>query len=299
MPERSSLEDLWPAWCRRVDDYLERNLPLPEGQPGQLHTAMRYSSIGAGKRFRAALVYAAGTSLGAAEAALDVPACAVELVHAFSLVHDDLPAMDDDNLRRGKPTCHRAFDEATAILAGDALQTQAFEILASGLELSVTPSERLEMLALLARASGAAGLAGGQAIDLQATTVDASLDTVERMHALKTGSLIRASVSLGALAASASAEVLTTLDQFAQNLGLAYQVIDDVLDGTVDTPILGKDSGSDRDADKPTYLSILGEHDARQFAGKLHHSASQILTGAPFDTQLLLALARFTIERSH
>lgn len=299
MSEKSPLEKLWPAWSQRVDDYLERNLPLPEGQPGQLHSAMRYSSIGAGKRFRAALVYATGTSLGTSEAALDVPACAVELVHAFSLVHDDLPAMDDDNLRRGKPTCHRAFDEATAILAGDALQTQAFEILASGLELNVTPNERLEMLALLARASGAAGLAGGQAIDLQATTVDASLDTVERMHALKTGSLIRASVSLGALASSASAEILTTLDQFAQNLGLAYQVIDDVLDDTVDTPVLGKDSGSDRDADKPTYLSILGEHDARQFAGRLHHSAIQILTGAPFDTQLLLALARFTIERSH
>jgi len=297
--ERPSLETLWPAWCQRVDDYLEHQLPRTEGQPGQLHAAMRYCSIGAGKRFRAALVYATGASLGAPERALDVPACAVELVHAFSLVHDDLPAMDDDNLRRGKPTCHRAFDEATAILAGDALQTQAFELLASGTELEVTAEKRLEMLTLLARASGAAGLAGGQAIDLQATFADTSLETVEEMHALKTGSLIRASVSLGAHAASAPADFLATLDRFAHNLGLAYQVIDDVLDGTVGTPILGKDSGSDRDADKPTYLSILGEHEARLFADRLHDRAGKILNGVPFDTELLLGLSRFTIDRSH
>ena len=155
------------------------------------------------------------------------------------------------------------------------------------------------MLALLARAAGAAGLAGGQAIDLQATSENSSLDTLEEMHTLKTGSLIRASVSLGAITASAPAEILRTLDRFAQNLGLAYQVIDDVLDGTVDTPVLGKDSGSDRDADKPTYLSILGEHEARLFADRLHDRAGKILNGVPFDTELLLGLSRFTIDRSH
>ena len=299
MPERASLETLWPAWCKRVDGHLEHQLPRTAGQPGELHAAMRYSSIGAGKRFRAALVYVTGTSLGAPEKALDVPACAVELIHAFSLVHDDLPAMDDDNLRRGKPTCHRAFDEATAILAGDALQTRAFELLASDPELEVTAEKRLQMLALLARAAGAAGLAGGQAIDLQATSENSSLDTLEEMHTLKTGSLIRASVSLGAITASAPAEILRTLDRFAQNLGLAYQVIDDVLDGTVDTPVLGKDSASDRDADKPTYLSLLGEHEARLFAGRLHDSGCEILNGLPFDTELLLALSRFTINRSY
>jgi farnesyl diphosphate synthase len=259
---------------------------------------MRYSTLAVGKRFRAALVYAAGRHTGAADSALDVPACAVELVHTFSLIHDDLPAMDDDDLRRGQPTCHKAFDEATAILAGDALQALAFELLASDSALTVDAERRLAMCQLLASAAGTRGLAGGQALDLTESSA-IGMESLANRHALKTGSLIRASVALGALTGSADQTTLDHLDKFADAIGLAYQVIDDVLDGTVSTDILGKDSDSDRNADKFTYLTELGEQNAREFAQNLHERAISSLDNLSMNTNLLRDLAGFTIHRTH
>jgi geranylgeranyl diphosphate synthase type II len=215
----------------RIESALDRRLPLVNTEPQRLHAAMRYVTLGGGKRLRAALVIATGEALGAPPDVLDVPACALELVHAYSLVHDDLPAMDNDDLRRGKPTCHKAFDEATAILAGDALQTLAFELLASDPALRIDPAQRLAMLTRLAQASGAAGMAGGQAIDLGAVGRPMALADVTDMHARKTGALIRASVALGALSVpNIDAARLAQLDAYACAIGLAFQITDDILD---------------------------------------------------------------------
>ena len=298
MPSKNSLDPAWAAWRERVTDYLDRILPTTIDQPGLLHSAMRYSTLASGKRFRAALVYASGRHTGATDSALDVPAGAVELVHTFSLIHDDLPSMDDDDLRRGKPTCHKAFDEATAILAGDALQALAFDLLAADSALTVDARRRLEMCQILASAVGTRGLAGGQALDLTEST-NIRIESLAKIHSLKTGSLIRASVSLGALTGSADKTILDQLDKYADAIGLAYQVIDDVLDGTVSTDLLGKDSGSDRDANKPTYLTVLGEQHAREFAQDLHERALNSLDSLSIDTSLLRELAGFTIYRTH
>ena len=299
MPGKDFLDPVWTVWRERVVDHLDRILPVTEDQPGLLHSAMRYSTLAVGKRFRAALVYAAGRSTGAVDSALDVPACVVELVHAFSLIHDDLPAMDDDDLRRGQPTCHKAFDEATAILAGDALQTLAFELLTSDSALTVDAARRLEMCQILASAVGARGLAGGQALDLAESSDDIRMESLANIHTLKTGSLIRASVALGALTGSADKPTLDHLDKFSDAIGLAYQVIDDVLDGTVSTDILGKDSGSDRNSDKSTYLTELGEQNARKFAQDLHERAIRSLDSLSMNTGLLRELAGFTIHRTY
>jgi|TARA_B100000809_G_scaffold116367_1_gene114535 farnesyl diphosphate synthase len=298
VPGKDFLDPVWTVWRERVADHLDRILPVTADQPGLLHSAMRYSTLAVGKRFRAALVYAAGRHTGAADSALDVPACAVELVHTFSLIHDDLPAMDDDDLRRGQPTCHKAFDEATAILAGDALQALAFELLASDSALTVDAERRLAMCQLLASAAGTRGLAGGQALDLTESSA-IGMESLANRHALKTGSLIRASVALGALTGSADQTTLDHLDKFADAIGLAYQVIDDVLDGTISTDILGKDSGSDRNADKFTYLTELGEQNAREFAQNLHERAISSLDNLSMNTNLLRDLAGFTIHRTH
>ncbi len=284
------------AWGQRSETVLSRLLPDPAQEPGRLHAAMRYASLGGGKRMRPLLVYASGHACGAAEDALDHAAAAVELIHAYSLVHDDLPAMDDDSLRRGRPTVHIAFDEATAILAGDALQALAFEQLAqSPLDASI----RVELLTTLARASGAAGMCGGQALDLAVTGGEQSLDELRRMHALKTGALIRAAVRMGALCASADADTLATLDAFASALGLAFQIRDDLLDVEGSAEQIGKTPGKDAEQGKPTYPALLGLGGARAallLQGETMRTAlARLGTAAPE----LQALADMTLQRSH
>ena len=239
--------ELFERWRARTETCLNACLPDPALAPQRLHAAMRHAATGGGKRMRPLLVYATGQLLGANATLLDAPATAVELVHAYSLVHDDLPAMDDDALRRGRPTVHIAFDEATAILAGDALQTRAFEVLAA----SDAPAElRVAWLQTLAHASGAAGMCGGQALDIDATGQQQTLAALETMHALKTGALIRAAVRMGALAGGADSATLARLDAFAAALGLAFQVRDDILDIEADSAQLGKTAGKDA-AQKP------------------------------------------------
>ncbi len=283
----------------RVNAALERWLPDPERPPRRLHEAMRYAVLGSGKRLRPALVYATGEALGAPEAALEPPACAVELIHAYSLAHDDLPAMDDDALRRGSPTCHRQFDEATAILAGDALQALAFELVSGEAAAGDTPAAlRARMAATLAAAAGAEGMAGGQAFDLFACGRAASLDELERMHRYKTGALIRASVLLGALAADACADDRARLGRFAEAIGLAFQIVDDILDVTTDTATLGKTQGADLERNKPTYPALLGLDGARAHAAHRRDEALSALDGAGERFEALRALARFVVERS-
>ena len=299
MTNSIDLDTHWEQWRQRIDRHLENLIPKSHTSPALLHDAMRYASIGAGKRYRAALVYAAGHALAAREGDLDKPACAVELIHAFSLVHDDLPAMDDDDLRRGKPSCHKAFDEATAILAGDALQTLAFEVLSDPKWDQGPPTLRLEMVHTLSHAAGSLGLAGGQVMDLNLDSASATLETLAAMHQRKTGALIKAAVHLGGLCATDDREILARLQKFAGPLGLAFQVIDDVLDGTADTDTLGKPAGADQERGQPTFLSVLGEEAARQYARGLKDQAISALDGPELDATLLIALAHFTVERSH
>jgi len=278
----------------RIEQVLDRLLPDANTQPARLHQAMRYAALGAGKRVRPFLVYSAGTMLGAGETLLDAPAAAVELIHAYSLVHDDLPAMDDDDLRRGRPTCHRAFDEATAILVGDALQTLAFETLAKAP--GVDADTRLAMLTTLAQASGSQGMAGGQALDLAAVGQTIDLAALEQMHRLKTGALIGASVQLGALAAHADASIQAQLARYARAIGLAFQVRDDILDVTADSLTLGKTQGKDAIDDKPTYVSLLGLDAAQALAIELRDDAIAALDGLP-KPELLQQLAHYIVAR--
>jgi farnesyl diphosphate synthase len=287
-----------PAWRARVDAALARALPEAATEPARLHAAMRHAVLLGGKRMRPLLVYATGTAFGADEAALDAPAAAVELVHAYSLVHDDLPSMDDDRLRRGKPTVHVAFDEATAILAGDALQSLAFETLARAQQ---DPATRVAMLAELAAAAGMRGMCGGQALDIDATGTSAApdLEALERLHRMKTGALLRCAVRLGALAAGADAATRVGLDRFADALGLAFQVRDDLLDVEGDSQVLGKTAGKDAAQDKATFPSVAGLEASRE---RLRALASQMEDAlAPFGarTVALRALGRQAVERSH
>ena len=246
--------------CReRVERALDRWLPAEDTCPERLHRAMRYATLGDGKRVRPVLVYAAGRSLGAELDCLDAGACAVELIHAYSLVHDDLPAMDDDDLRRGRATCHKAFDEATAILAGDALQTLAFRVLCEDDDLCIDRADRLRMIQALAHASGSRGMAGGQALDMAATDREIDLAQLENLHIHKTGALILASVRLGAFAAGAGLDDrLPGLERYARCLGLAFQVHDDVLDVAGETAVLGKTQGKDAATHKATYPALIG-----------------------------------------
>ena len=283
----------------RVEAALDARLPAAEAAPIHLHAAMRYATLGGGKRLRAGLCYAAGEALGAADTVLDVPACALELIHAYSLVHDDLPAMDDDDLRRGRPTLHRAFDEATAILAGDALHTLAFELLASDPALDVPAARRLAMLARLAEAAGSVGMAGGQAIDLAAVGQTLTLTQLEDMHARKTGALIRAAVVLGALAADSRPDALVKLDDYARHIGLSFQIVDDILDIEGDTATLGKPQGSDQQRQKPTYPALLGLDRARRLAAEHHAAALESLGFLGDNAQLLREIADFVIRRTH
>ena len=286
----------WRAWADRCERFLDTALPHASAAPQNLHAAMRHATLGGGKRMRPLLVYATGCGLGVEDHALDAPAAAVELIHAYSLVHDDLPAMDDDALRRGRPTVHIAFDEATAILAGDALQTAAFEVLATA---PFDASTRVAMLATLARASGAAGMVGGQALDLDAVGRSLDIDALRTMHKGKTGALIRASVRLGALAASADGETLASLDEFADALGLAFQIRDDILDVEGDPALIGKTRGKDAAHDKPTYPSILGMQASRALLADLDGRMAAALDGCAGDTTELRNLARFAVARTH
>jgi len=260
----------------RAETALGRFLPAGDSIPARLHEAMRYATLGGGKRVRPLLAHAAGELTGATPEALDVVACAVEMIHAYSLVHDDLPCMDDDVLRRGRPTCHVEFDEPTALLVGDSLQTLAFELLAS--QVIGEPKQQLEMVALLAHASGSRGMAGGQAIDLASVGKPLTQPELELMHALKTGALIRAAVLLGALAGQPlSADERNNLDRFAKRAGLLFQVVDDILDCTASTATLGKTAGKDEAADKPTYVALLGLENARAYADELRADARDAL----------------------
>lgn len=283
----------------RVEYALERVLPSAGMPPERLHEAMRYAVLGKGKRLRPLLVYSTGTALGVSKAILDAPASAVELIHAYSLVHDDLPSMDNDDLRRGHPTCHRVFGETTALLAGDALQSLAFQVLADP-NLAVPAKNQIRMLTLLAEAAGSRGMAGGQAIDLEAVGKHLMLPELEAMHRLKTGALIRASVLLGAWChPDIDQNTLENLDRFAQCIGLAFQIQDDVLDVESDTTTLGKPQGSDMARDKPTYPSLLGLTQAKAKAQSLLEEARQILQVMDTPTEHLEWLADFIVVRSH
>ncbi|MGE3774631.1 MAG: (2E,6E)-farnesyl diphosphate synthase [Gammaproteobacteria bacterium] len=282
----------------RAERALDRWLPAAEREPARLHEAMRYAVLGPGKRVRPVLVYATGEALGADLDRLDSSAAAVEFIHAYSLVHDDLPAMDDDDLRRGRPTCHRAYDEATAILAGDALQALAFRALAHDTRLAVPAERRLEMIALLADASGSVGMAGGQAIDLAAVGQKISLAELENMHLHKTGALIRASVQLGFMGAGGvDAEAARALDIYARSIGLAFQVHDDILDVEGATEVIGKPQGSDLDRDKPTYPNLLGMAQAKATARRLCDEAVASLAGFGAGAETLRELARYIVGR--
>jgi farnesyl diphosphate synthase len=284
----------------RNNDQLSHWLDTPEFQDQSLIQAMRYGLLLGGKRVRPYLVYITGEMLGCSLEALDTPASAIECIHAYSLIHDDLPAMDDDNLRRGQPTCHIKFDEATAILTGDALQTLAFSILAEG-KLSVdAESNRVKMIQALAHASGARGMCLGQALDLEAENRTVSFEELKQIHNNKTGALIKCAVILGALAAGEKGRaILPQLEAYADAVGLAFQIQDDILDIISDTETLGKPQGSDEAQNKSTYPSLLGLEGARQKAQNLLTEALHALDSIPYNTQLLEEFARYVVERKN
>jgi len=301
MSDNASFKQTLDVFRDRVDTALDFWLPQPSGPETHLQEAMRYSVIGGGgKRVRPVLVYAAGQALKIDLDKLDACACAVEIIHAYSLIHDDLPAMDDDDLRRGRPTCHKAYNDATAILAGDALQALAFEILAKDRQIDCSADTRLNMIRLLAEASGSMGMAGGQAIDLDAVGKALTLQQLENMHVLKTGALIKVSVLLGAMcSADVSQSMLKQLETYAQCVGLAFQIQDDILDVIADTETLGKPQGSDEEQNKPTYPALLGLDGAKQRAMDLHHQALTALDVFDESADTLRQLSAYIVERSH
>ena len=296
MTPENSFADWMQAVQAHVEETLGTFLPHAESVPFKLHEAMRYTVLGGGKRVRPLLVFAAGALSDADTGALGRAAAAVEMIHAYSLVHDDMPCMDDDALRRGKPTVHVAYDEATALLVGDALQAQAFLVLSEGT--SVPPARQLAMLRLLAHAAGSNGMCGGQAIDLASVGLALTLEQLEQMHQLKTGALLRASVVLGALAGADLLDAeLAALNAYSSAVGLAFQVVDDVLDATADSATLGKTAGKDAAANKPTYVSILGLDASQRLAEKLRCDAHEAL--APFGDKAgrLRQLADLIVQR--
>ena len=287
------------AWTRdvqaQVEHALDANLPATTQVPHKLHEAMRYTTLGGGKRVRPLLAYAAGALFGANADSLARVASAVEMIHVYSLVHDDMPCMDNDALRRGKPTVHVAYDEATALLVGDTLQAQAFEVLAAA---DLAPARLVTMLRLLAQAAGSAGMCGGQAIDLDSVGLALNRAELEHMHQLKTGAMLRVSVVRGALAGrDLSADELQALERYSAAVGLAFQVVDDVLDATADSATLGKTAGKDAADNKPTYVSILGLEPSRALAEQLRRDAHEAL--APFGdkAQRLRELADLIVQR--
>jgi len=283
-----TLQASFDGWMVTVqahaEEALARLLPPPDTEPARLHEAMRYTVLGGGKRVRPLLVFAAGGLFGAEREPLARAAAAVEMIHAYSLVHDDMPCMDDDVLRRGKPTVHVAYDEAMALLVGDALQAHAFAVLAD--TPAVAPAQLLAMLRVLAHGAGPGGMCGGQAIDLASVGLHLTLDQLERMHQLKTGALLHASVLLGALAGrDVNAAERDALGAYSNAIGLAFQVVDDVLDATADSATLGKTAGKDAAANKPTYVSLLGLEASKRLAEKLRRAAHDAL--APFGENAL------------
>lgn len=277
---------------------LERALPASHQVPETLHQAMRYVTLGGGKRLRPLLVLAAAELGNSVQAACEAAMVAVECIHVYSLVHDDMPAMDNDSLRRGKPTCHIQYDEATALLVGDALQTLAFDVLSVPTDLAA--ARQLRMLNVLAKASGSVGMAGGQAIDLANVGADLSQTQLEYMHSLKTGALIRAAVALGGLSCPDLNDAqLASLDVYASKLGLAFQVIDDVLDCEADTATLGKTAGKDAQANKPTYVKLMGLAAAREYAENLVAQAVAALAGFDERATNLRELAAFVVARQN
>ncbi len=296
-----SPNELVVRYQQRVTQALERRLPAADIQPMRLHQAMRYAALNGGKRVRPVLAYLTGTALEVAPEALDGVACGVELIHAYSLIHDDLPAMDDDDLRRGLPACHKAFDEATAILAGDALQSLAFQVLSNSTSVPfVEAGRRVEMINTLAAASGSRGMAGGQAIDIDSAGLQLNLAELENMHIHKTGALIRASVKLGALCSLEIEDAsLQKLEHYAKCIGLAFQIQDDILDVESTTETLGKISGADRAMEKPTYPALLGLQGAKQMANELVEQAVASLDSFDQKAEPLRWMARYIVTRKN
>lgn len=293
------LDPLLAEYKDRIEAALLIQLPSPNDEPSLLTEAMRYVCLNGGKRIRALLTYSSGHCLGVDASDLDPAATALEMIHAYSLTHDDLPAMDNDELRRGKPTCHIAFDEATAILVGDALLSHAFTVLTET-NRNLSAQQQLEMVKCLSQASGNQGMVGGQFMDLQATGSKQTTDQLETLHRKKTGAMIRAAVKIGALAcATAKPEQIKALDDYAANIGLCFQVVDDLLDEESDTETLGKTSGADRRLDKTTYPALLGHEDSRQFAEQLYNNAITALEKFGDPAAPLRSLASIVIHRSY
>lgn len=280
---------------QRIEEVLEEVLPPDNQAPYTLHSAMRYSALGGGKRVRALLCYAAAELCNTDIAIADAAASAVELIHAYSLVHDDMPCMDNDDLRRGKPSCHKQYDDATALLVGDALQSLAFDVLSTP-QLCANANQQISMLNILAKAAGSTGMAGGQAIDLNAVGKALTQQELETMHQLKTGALIQAAALLGA--SSGSLEQISAVHTYAENIGLAFQVIDDILDIEADTGTLGKTAGKDANNNKPTYVTILGLDVAKNLANQLHETAINVLTPFGSHALRLRELSSFITQRS-
>jgi geranylgeranyl pyrophosphate synthase len=287
-------------WRLRMEAALAARLPPADVVPVRLHEAMRYSVLGGGKRIRPALVFATARAVGLSEDDVEAAACAIELVHVYSLVHDDLPAMDNDDMRRGRPTCHKAFDEATALLVGDALQPLAFQLLARDSKLPASPAIRLRLIDMLAQAIGTLGMAGGQAIDLAVQGLKLDIAQVEDMHARKTGAVIRASVLMAAECAPAvDPNLYGALSKFANAVGLAFQIQDDLLDVTGDASMLGKATGADSERAKPTYPAVIGISASQQRVRLLHNQAIQSLTPFGERAESLRSLAHWLLSRQY
>lgn len=300
MPDTRALAEQIRQFQQRSEQMLDRYLTLADPGTPRLLEAMRYSTLGGGKRLRPVLVYCTGAALGAPLTGLDAAAAAVELIHAYSLIHDDLPAMDDDDLRRGRPTCHKAYDEGTAVLAGDALQALAFGVLAEDTDAQISAEARLLAMRLLAQGIGTAGMAGGQAIDLEAVGRQLSLTELEGMHRRKTGALITTSVLLGAVCANTlQGPLLDSLRIYGDELGLAFQIQDDILDVTGDTSTIGKQAGADAALNKPTYPALLGLAGAQQRALDARDRAIAALAPLGERAATLISLAHYVVDRSH
>ncbi len=292
----ATVESLLDQYANRVNSQLTKNLPLETDSPITLHKAIRYSVLGGGKRIRPALVYATGEALSTNIEVLDNAACAVELMHCYSLIHDDLPAMDDDDLRRGRPTCHKAFDEATAILAGDAIQAQAFALLAND---SASHKQRVLMIQQLAQSSGSLGMAGGQAIDLASVNKRLNEEEIITMHTLKTAALIQASVLMAVIASDLNnPETFAHFAHFSEKVGLAFQIRDDILDIQADTKTLGKPQGSDAAQNKPTYPSIVGVEQAENTANNLLQEALSELDHLNGRAEHLRSISKYMVTRN-
>jgi farnesyl diphosphate synthase len=298
--ERDAFGAQLETWRARMELALAARLPEPDRVPARLHQAMRYSVLGGGKRVRPALLFATARSVGLVEEEVEAAACAIELIHVYSLVHDDLPAMDDDDMRRGRPTCHKAYDEATALLVGDALQALAFQLLARDPALPASPATRLRLIELLADASGSCGMAGGQAIDLAVQGKQLDVIQVEEMHALKTGALIRASVLMAAACAPAlESRLHKALAAFATPIGLAFQIQDDLLDVIGDAAALGKATGADSERAKPTHPAVIGIEASQERVNLLHAQAVEALVPFGPRAEPLRCLANWLLARRH